>query len=60
MAVGPLPEHGDQRAQQELLRKYAATEDLSVLPESKGFFERMKEYLMGDSGAEDAGSKARD
>lgn len=48
------------KAQQELLRKYAATEDLSVLPESKGFFERMKEYLMGDSGAEDAGSKARD
>lgn len=35
------------RAQEELLRQFAATEDKNVLPESKGFFERMKEYLTG-------------
>ena len=33
------------REQAELLRKFAATEDKSVLPDSKGFFERVKEYL---------------
>jgi len=33
------------REQEELLRKFAATEDKDVLPESKGFFERVKEYL---------------
>ncbi len=33
------------REQEELLRKFAATEDKHVLPESKGFFERVKEYL---------------
>lgn len=36
------------RQQEELLRKFAATEDKSVLPESKGFFERVKEYLTGE------------
>jgi len=35
------------RRQEELLRQFAATEDKSVLPETKGFFERMKEYLTG-------------
>lgn len=35
------------RAQEELLRQFAATEDKNVLPETKGFFERMKEYLTG-------------
>jgi len=35
------------KAQEELLRKFAATEDRDVLPESKGFFERMKEYFTG-------------
>jgi molecular chaperone DnaJ len=35
--------------QQELLRQFAATEDRAVLPESKGFFERVKEYLTGES-----------
>lgn len=37
------------KPQQELLRKFAASEDKSVLPESKGFFERVKEYLTGAS-----------
>jgi molecular chaperone DnaJ len=36
-----------RRSQQDLLRKFAATEDKDVLPESKGFFERVKEYLTG-------------
>jgi molecular chaperone DnaJ len=35
--------------QEELLRKFAATEDKDVLPESKGFFERVKEYLTRES-----------
>jgi molecular chaperone DnaJ len=35
------------RDQKDLLRKFAATEDHDVLPESKGFFERVKEYLTG-------------
>jgi molecular chaperone DnaJ len=33
--------------QQTLLREFAKTEDKSVLPESKGFFERMMDYLSG-------------
>lgn len=33
------------KTQEELLRKFAATEDKHVLPQSKGFFERVKEYL---------------
>lgn len=41
------------RAQEELLRQFAATEDKNVLPETKGFFERVKEYLTGE--ADDAG-----
>jgi len=44
------------REQKELLRKFAATEDEDVLPESKGFFERVKEYLTGSSG--DSGQEA--
>lgn len=41
------------RKQEELLRQLAATEDNTALPESRGFFERMKDYLMGkgDAGA---------
>ncbi len=35
------------RAQEDLLRQFAATEDKSVLPETKGFFERVKDYLTG-------------
>ena len=38
------------REQEELLRKFAATEDKRVLPESKGFFERVKEYLTRETG----------
>lgn len=37
------------RHQQDLLRKFAETEDRSVLPESRGFFERVKEYLTRES-----------
>ncbi len=33
------------RQQEELLRKFAATEDKDVLPQTRGFFERVKEYL---------------
>ena len=36
-----------KREQQDLLRKFAETEDKSVMPESKGFFERMKGYFTG-------------
>lgn len=35
------------KAQEELLRKFAATEDKSVLPESRGFFERVKDIITG-------------
>jgi molecular chaperone DnaJ len=41
------------KAQEELLRKFAATEDKRVLPESKGFFERVKEYLTRESGEQE-------
>ena len=37
------------REQEDLLRQFAATEDKTVLPESRGFFERVKEYLTGGS-----------
>lgn len=35
------------RDQDDLLRKFAETEDKEVLPESKGFFDRVKDYLTG-------------
>lgn len=35
------------REQKDLLRRFAASEDKEVMPESKGFFDRMKEYLTG-------------
>ena len=38
------------REQQELLRKFAATEDKNVLPDSKGFFDRVRDYLTRESG----------
>ncbi len=41
------------REQEELLRRFAASEDKHVMPESKGFFERVKEYLTGESGNEE-------
>jgi molecular chaperone DnaJ len=31
--------------QRELLRKFAVTEDKAVMPESKGFFDRVKDYF---------------
>jgi molecular chaperone DnaJ len=31
--------------QEELLRKFAQTEDISVLPKSRGFFEKLKKYF---------------
>jgi len=36
------------RQQEELLRKFAETEDRTVLPESKGFFERLAEFFAGE------------
>jgi molecular chaperone DnaJ len=35
------------REQEDALRRFAELEDKNVLPESKGFFERMKEYFTG-------------
>ena len=35
------------KEQEALLRQFAATEDKSVLPESKGFFDKVVEYLSG-------------
>lgn len=40
------------RPQKELLRKFAETEDKTVLPDTKGFFERVKEYFTGDPSEE--------
>jgi molecular chaperone DnaJ len=37
------------RAQEELLRQFAETEDKRVLPESRGFFDRVKEYFTRQS-----------
>ena len=42
------------KKQQQLLREFAATEDAAVLPESKGFFQRVKDYLAGENGHEHA------
>ncbi len=36
------------KRQKELLREFAETEDLSVLPESKSFFEKVRDYIAGD------------
>jgi molecular chaperone DnaJ len=35
------------KKQEELLRKYAESEDISVLPVQKGFFEKLKDYVVG-------------
>ncbi len=40
------------RRQEELLREFAATEDKTVLPESKSFFEKLAEFFAGDAGRE--------
>ncbi len=39
------------REQEELLRRFAATEDRSVMPESRGFFDRVREYFSGEGKA---------
>ena len=41
-----IPTRLDKK-QEALLREFADTEDKSVLPESKGFFERVMNYLGG-------------
>ena len=38
------------KEQEQLMRQFADTEDRSVLPQSKGFFEKLVEYLGGTSG----------
>jgi molecular chaperone DnaJ len=35
------------KKQQELLREYAQTEDINVLPAQKSFFEKLKDYVVG-------------
>lgn len=37
------------KKQETLLRDFAQTEDISVLPESKGFFDKLMEYIGSDS-----------
>lgn len=37
------------KKQETLLRDFAQTEDKSVLPESKGFFDKLMDYIGGDS-----------
>ena len=43
-ALVEIPRHLN-KAQEALLREFAATEDRSVLPESKGFFEKLMDYF---------------
>jgi molecular chaperone DnaJ len=38
------------KEQQAILRDFAKTEDISVLPESKGFFDKLMDYISGDGG----------
>ena len=40
------------KKQEELLRDFASTEDIEVMPESKGFFDKIKDYLSGDKSEE--------
>jgi molecular chaperone DnaJ len=47
-----VPKKLDKR-QEELLRQYADAEDKSVLPESKGFFERLANFFSGQSDGEE-------
>ncbi|MDD4891619.1 MAG: molecular chaperone DnaJ [Phycisphaerae bacterium] len=39
--------------QEQLLREYAKTEDRSVMPESRGFFEKIKEYFSSSKPAKE-------
>ncbi len=43
------------KRQEQLLREYAATEDASVLPESKGFFEKVAEFFSGGAKSDSGG-----
>jgi molecular chaperone DnaJ len=38
------------KKQEEILREYAKSEDLSVLPAQRGFFEKLKDYVVGTEG----------
>jgi hypothetical protein len=38
------------KAQEAILREFAVTEDRSVLPESKGFFDKLMDYLSRGGG----------
>jgi len=44
-----IPKRLDKE-QERLLREFAKTEDKSVLPESRGFFDKLKEYVNGIGG----------
>jgi molecular chaperone DnaJ len=50
--VVEIPRKLDRR-QEELLREFAATEDKTVLPESKGFFEKLADFFAGESSKEE-------
>ena len=52
--VVEIPRSLDRR-QEELLREFAATEDKTVMPESKGFFERLADFFSGDGNKETGG-----
>jgi len=41
-----IPKRLDKQ-QEALLREFAASEDKAVMPESKGFFDKLKEYVAG-------------
>lgn len=41
------------KKQEDLLRQFAALEDRGVMPESKSFFDKVKEYLAGQPGQPD-------
>jgi molecular chaperone DnaJ len=47
-----VPKKLDKR-QEQLLREYAASEDQSVLPESKGFFEKLSSFFSGNEKGDD-------
>lgn len=44
------------KKQEELLRQFAATEDKSVMPESKNFFERVRDYFTREEGGNTEGA----
>ncbi len=46
--VVEIPQKLSKR-QKELLREFAETEDRDVMPESKGFFEKLVDYISGDA-----------